>query len=151
MYGTGRIHCHSTLSVNYHRAINRVETEPHCLYVRVHICFNRKPAVKFPIFFAHFGTSTFLLCFSLFEQSCVVPIWDKTDSQLFSWRFFSYLCVRETRREERGWAMDLIDCAVPLRYHWLPWRLYLWDAVPCNLNPARHTDLVALSHSVWQW
>ena len=28
VYGTGRIHCESTLSVNYHRAINRAEKEP---------------------------------------------------------------------------------------------------------------------------
>lgn len=28
VYGTGRIHCHSKLSVNYHRAINRAEKEP---------------------------------------------------------------------------------------------------------------------------
>ncbi len=41
--------------------------------------------------------------------------------------------------------MDLIDCAIPLRYHPLPWKLapYLRDAALCNLNPARHTDLVA--------
>lgn len=29
VYGTGRIHCKHTLSVNYQRAINRVENEPH--------------------------------------------------------------------------------------------------------------------------
>lgn len=28
VYGTGRIHCENTLSVNYHRAINRAEKEP---------------------------------------------------------------------------------------------------------------------------
>ncbi|CAJ1054860.1 Hypothetical predicted protein [Xyrichtys novacula] len=28
VYGTGRIHCESSLSVNYHRAINRAEKEP---------------------------------------------------------------------------------------------------------------------------
>lgn len=28
VYGTGRIHCEGTLSVNYHRAINRAEKEP---------------------------------------------------------------------------------------------------------------------------
>lgn len=28
VYGTGRIHCHSKISVNYHRAINRAEKEP---------------------------------------------------------------------------------------------------------------------------
>lgn len=28
VYGTGRIHCEKTLSVNYHRAINRAEKDP---------------------------------------------------------------------------------------------------------------------------
>lgn len=28
VYGTGRIHCHNKISVNYHRAINRAEKEP---------------------------------------------------------------------------------------------------------------------------
>lgn len=63
VYGTGRIHCHGLLSVNYHRAINSTETRP-------------SPRVS-PTdvnSFAHFGTGTFLFRFWLLEQSCAVPI-----------------------------------------------------------------------------
>lgn len=34
------------------------------------------------LFFACFGTSTFLLFYIYVEQLCVVPIWDKTEMQL---------------------------------------------------------------------
>lgn len=121
VYGTGRIHCESTLSVNYHRAINRAEKEPlddaHpfleltklslvflCLGWMWYLCFGWYEycygsligylwafgifgvsltttastciGTSLPLlfFFAHFGTSTFLLLYICFEQSCVVPI-----------------------------------------------------------------------------
>ena len=121
MYGTGRIHCESSLSVNYHRAINRAEKEPlddddarplqltsftvlscacgwgECdittlallrglccdillgASTSLHPCVSMASAaciwIREPVlFFAHFGTSTFLLLYKYFEQLCVVPI-----------------------------------------------------------------------------
>lgn len=49
VYGTGRIHCATPRSVNYHRAINRAEKDP------------RAPRGRRPARLARFGTSTFLL------------------------------------------------------------------------------------------
>ncbi|KAG7217392.1 hypothetical protein INR49_021559 [Caranx melampygus] len=94
-------------------------------------------------------------------QSCLVPIWDETDSLLFinvlpSPEFF--LFERETYREgglddgsdrlrppSRISPVAMEACIPPPRRH----------PIPCNLNPSSHTDLVvmtgALSHSVWQW
>lgn len=110
VYGTGRIHCESSLSVNYHRAINRAEKEPLGngrprrlpLLSSARGCGGRdatdlpqlrelqlspgasstrsadavpqRVAAQTLLFFAHFGTSTFLLLYIYFEQLCVVPI-----------------------------------------------------------------------------
>lgn len=49
VYGTGRIHCATPRSVNYHRAINRAEKDP------------RAPRGHRRRRLARFGTSTFLL------------------------------------------------------------------------------------------
>lgn len=67
VYGTGRIHCATPRSVNYHRAINRAEKDPRALRGR-----HRRRL-------ARFGTSTFLLLSVAFEQLCVVPIWEKVE------------------------------------------------------------------------
>lgn len=100
VYGTGRIHCEQSRSVNYRRAINRAETDPRVSQeqlgpsspavgldvgkgwlVGVQGC--RELLQRFPggstttICLADFGTSTFLLVSLRSEQSCAVPIWEK--------------------------------------------------------------------------
>lgn len=102
VYGTGRIHCERSRSVNYRRAINRAETDlrgsqehsspplaPWWAWTSEMGCFGgagvqgyplryvpRGPATL-PICLADFGTSTFLLVSLRSEQSCAVPIWEK--------------------------------------------------------------------------
>lgn len=95
VYGTGRIHCEQSRSVNYRRAINRAETEPRvppsappllpgCRSVSWGAGVQRPPRPLCPqrarsgaICLADFGTSTFLLVSLRSEQSCAVPIWEK--------------------------------------------------------------------------
>lgn len=91
MYGTGRIHCGQSRSVNYRRAINRAETDPRASPERpTPLALKRgldigcwgtgalRPPWQSPaICLADFGTSTFLLVSLRSEQSCAVPIWEK--------------------------------------------------------------------------
>lgn len=106
MYGTGRIHCEQSRSVNYRRAINRAETDPRVSREhssppgprggpghRKWACFGAGKVgapgyalwyvpsgpATLAICLADFGTSTFLLVSLRSEQSCAVPIWEKRD------------------------------------------------------------------------
>lgn len=93
VYGTGRIHCEQSQSVNYRRAINRAETDPRVPRSSSPLCLDlavfrgaevQRPPLLRPqracsstICLADFGTSTFLLVSLRSEQSCAVPIWEK--------------------------------------------------------------------------
>lgn len=106
VYGTGRIHCEQSRSVNYRRAINRAETDPRVSREhssppgprggprhRKWACFGAGKVgargyalwyvpsgpATLAICLADFGTSTFLLVSLRSEQSCAVPIWEKRD------------------------------------------------------------------------